>query len=60
MRIIFTYYYIIQFFHINKFDIDELKLPNSISNCKFSAVNKNLSKLPLIDLNKKYNLDNVF
>ena len=31
----------------DKFSIDELKLPNSISNCKFSAVNKNLSKLPL-------------
>lgn len=29
----------------NKFSIDDLKLPNSISNCKFPGVNKNLAKL---------------
>ena len=28
--------------NINKFDIDELKLPNSIANCDFSSVYKNL------------------
>ena len=28
-----------------KFSIDELKLPNSIANCKFSGVNKNLANL---------------
>ena len=32
--------------NIAKFSIDELKLPNSISNCKFSSVKKNLVKLP--------------
>jgi len=30
----------------SKFSIDELKLPNSIANCKFSGVIKNLVKLP--------------
>jgi ribonuclease BN (tRNA processing enzyme) len=33
--------------NINKFSIDELKLPNSIANCKFSCVNKNLANLAL-------------
>ena len=33
--------------NMNKFGIDELKLPNSIANCNFSLVNKNLSKLNL-------------
>ena len=32
--------------NIAKFSIDELKLPNSIANCKFSGVKKNLVKLP--------------
>ena len=31
----------------NKFSIDDLKLPNSISNCKFPGVNKSLAKLSL-------------
>jgi hypothetical protein len=31
--------------NINKFDIDELKLPNSIANCDFSSVYKNLKLL---------------
>ena len=31
--------------NINKFDIDELKLPNSIANCDFSTVYKNLKLL---------------
>ena len=30
---------------MNKFGIDELKLPNSMANCNFSLVNKNLSNL---------------
>ena len=33
--------------NIAKFSIDELKLPNSIANCKFSGVKKNLVKLPI-------------
>ena len=33
--------------NINKFSIDELKLPNSIANCKFSCINKNLANLSL-------------
>ena len=32
--------------NIAKFSLDELKLPNSIANCKFSGVKKNLVKLP--------------
>ena len=31
--------------NINKFDIDELKLPNSIAKCDFSSVYKNLKLL---------------
>ena len=31
--------------NINKFDIDELKLPNSIANCDFSSIYKNLKLL---------------
>ena len=30
---------------MNKFGLDELKLPNSMANCNFSLVNKNLSNL---------------
>ena len=48
----------------NKFSIDDLKLPNSISNCKFPNVNNDLAKLSsyktcfekknfLIDINNK-------
>ena len=33
--------------NISKFSIDELKLPNSMTNCKFSGVNKNLANLSL-------------
>ena len=33
--------------NINKNSIDEIKLPNSIANCKFSCVNKNLANLAL-------------
>ena len=33
--------------NINKYSIDESKLPNSLANCKFSCVNKNLANLSL-------------